>query len=344
MKTTKKSKTEIIFLSVLALIIAGSLYGLFALGNIGADQTNETKKSEVMSQARFQINPQASWDAPAAVTFRVAAARWMFYGVGVGAGGQIINTPEQYPKVTGRFFCNKPFLPGYNYPTGLYETPDYIFQDGAPFPPTDVMDGHNGMSYTYLPSEMYESSYNTFWSMTVPSTYQATCNYTQPGEYWPLFYADGLGAWFTQKIVVTGNGVVPSPIPSPTPTPSPIDGKILYQKGFNVIGFNATVQTDVFGKNGFKIFDYNPDKKIWDVYNTVGEFLFQPNRAYYIYNTEDKYVDQVTSSRLTTTDSRKMKPGWNFVWLEDTTYMSGLRGDIYTSNNQCLGKNIQLKN
>jgi len=205
------------------------------------------------------------------------------------------------------------------------------------------MDGHNGMSYTYLPSENYETAYNNFWQMTVPSTYTATCNYTQPGEYWPLFYADGIAAWYTQKIVVTSSGVVPSPITSPTPTPNPINGKILYSKGFNVIGFNGPVQTDLFGKNGFAIYDFNSQEKRWDVSTSFGEYFFQPNKAYYIYSDEDKLIDQIAPGQITTTSEIKISPGWNFVWLSDTTYLSGLGASIYSAQGQCLAKHMSIK-
>lgn len=318
-------------------MIAVILFALYSLDKIGADITGDVKKSIVFDQARFQISPQDSWDAPAKVTFRFAAARYMFFGEAVGGpSGQM-----QYPKVTGRFFCNKPFLPGYDYPTGLYETPDAIFEDGSPYTPTDVMDGHNGMSYSFLRSDAYEEDYNRFWQATVGSTYTTSCNYNQPGVYWPLFYADGISAWYTQKIVVTSSGVAPSVTATPAPSPSAVaSDEVLYKAGFSVVGFTNAVQTDVFGKNGFTVFAFNTKAKTWDIISPPREYYFQANRAYYVYTEQDKSIKLLAGSSSTTAPS--LSAGWNFIWSDSYNYLSSLYSNVLDSQGQCLAGNVSL--
>ncbi len=333
---------SIVAYTLIAVVLASAAYLYAANRSVNADLTSEIKKSEGMNAARFQINPVSSWNTPAKITFRVAAARWMFYGSSGGAP-----VAEQNPKITGRFFCNKPFVPGYNYPTGLYEPPDAIFQDGAPFPPTDVMDGHNGMTYTYLLSENYEQSLASFFSTTVPTTYQTTCTYNQPGEYWPLFYADGLSAWYTQKIIVTGAGYTVTSTPTVVPSPSPTStlstsAKELVRAGFTVIGFNQAVQTSVYANNGIDIFNYNKTSKTWDKISS-GEYLFDAYKAYYLYTPTDKYVDRVSLSPSPATGIN-VTDGWNFVWVSDLAYLGNISVTYRSASGQCIAQNMSLRN
>ncbi len=331
-------------LILVAAIIVGYIY--FLKNPASADLTGEVKKSIGMDQARFQINPVSSWNAPVQITFRVAAARWMF--VGMGSNGQGGGSGMTNPKITGRFFCNKPFVPGLNYPTGLFEPPDAIFQDGQPFPPSDIQDGHNGMTYTYLQSENYDQSVAQFWSTTVPMTYTTTCTYTQPGEYWPLFYADGLSAWYTQKIIVTGTGVTITPNPSPSPSvvtasavPSAVSNKDLYEAGYTQIGFNQDVQTSVFSQNGMTILNFNPTAKSWDQI-TSGEYLFEANKAYYVFTPIDKYVDKINLP-YSSNNKAIVKSGWNFIWMNDISYLGDILITYKNSAGLCIAQNTPLR-
>ena len=342
-----KSKTrKIVFAGAMALVVVALFVVIYFVNKkANADLTTEVKTSQGSSLARFQINPKSSWNAPTSVSFRVAAARYMFYGASAGGGGGA----EQSPKVTGRFFCNKPFVPGYTYPTGLYEPPDAKFEDGSSFTPTDIMDGHNGMRYSLVRGDAVQADTNTFWNTTVSTEYVATCNYTQPGEYWPLFYADGLGAWYTQKIVVTGSGVITTPTPSATPVasvvasvaPSTVSNQDLYKAGYSVIGFKNDVQTGIFGQNGMQILSFNSTSKSWDITNS-GDYLFQAGKAYYVKTDTDKYLNKIVVSP-SDPGSIVVGPGWNLIWTDNYSYLGDIYLTINNSSGQCSVKNVPLR-
>lgn len=108
-----------------------------------------------------------------------------------------------------------------------------------------------------------------------------------------------------------------------------------------MVGFLGPVQTDIFGKNGFKVYSFNSVLKKWDISSSTGQYLFQANQAYYVYSSVDKYIDKIAA---TSTDPvAPVKSGWNFIWVDSNKYLGDISLTVYGSQNQCSVKYVPLR-
>jgi hypothetical protein len=107
-----------------------------------------------------------------------------------------------------------------------------------------------------------------------------------------------------------------------------------------VIGYRNVVRTDSFGKNGFTIYAYNSASKRWDKTQSTDEYVFQPNRAYYVKTATDKYIDRFSPSAIDY--NFPIQDGWNFMWTDQANYSNSIYLTVLNSQGQCVAKNVPL--
>jgi hypothetical protein len=132
------------------------------------------------------------------------------------------------------------------------------------------------------------------------------------------------------------------PSPTVTSTASSVANKDFYLAGYTQIGFKGTVQTRVFADNGFTILNFNSSRKSWDLI-TAGEYLFEAGKAYYVYTPTDKYVDKISQLSNNTNPQTVVTSGWNFIWIDNISYLGDISLTYKNSNNICVAQNMSLR-
>lgn len=138
---------------------------------------------------------------------------------------------------------------------------------------------------------------------------------------------------------------ISSPTKTPTATPTPVAvvspniNQFQFTKGFNVIGTNGSILTQLLGQNNMTTFGFNPLINNWDRYNPGVPVTMNQNQAYYAYSNSAK---SLTLPSVNPTDVKILKPGWNFLWNESATTKPNLKFTLYNKQGTCLAKDVSI--